>query len=106
MLTTNGKEKDPVPDKTISEKLHEMLSERFGSDWRKDITLTHRVDDLYWLVKLAEEGLAERKRKVNRQSDASTIASIGSFQIDLENLLASIWLAITKPDGKRGKGKK
>ncbi len=33
--------------KTVSDRLHELFTEKLGLDWRRDIPVTMRADDLY-----------------------------------------------------------
>jgi hypothetical protein len=37
----------------VAEQLHEFFTGQFGTDWRREITLTLRADQLYWLLCLA-----------------------------------------------------
>lgn len=50
------------------------------------LTVKERVDVLYWLVWLAEEGIRAKRREgsQNRQLDATDVASLASWQMDLE----------------------
>jgi hypothetical protein len=90
---------------TMAERLHYILCAQFGDDWRKDISLTLRADALYWFVYLAEQGIeAKRKEFKSKVSlDASDVASLASWTIDLENLLSKVQAAL--PPKKNSKNK-
>jgi hypothetical protein len=82
----------------MSDKLEKGLRERFKGDWRQDL----RADVLFWIIHLAETGL-ESKRKDFRKADemdASAAASLGSWSMDLDNLVAK---AIASPLAKKTK---
>jgi hypothetical protein len=94
-----------MDEKTIHARLHDLLAEKFGEDWRREISLTLRADALYWLVFLAEAGIEAKHKefKADKTSGASEVASLASWQMDLENLLARIKSAFAPPS--KGKGK-
>ena len=73
------------------DRLRDVYSKKFGSDWRKEISLTLRADTLFWFVHLIEFAI-EKKRDEFKKSgiDASAAASLGSWQADLENLVNRI----------------
>lgn len=82
-------EKEP----TIAETLHNLLTERLGDNWRQDVSLTLRADVLYWIVYLAEKGIELRKAEMRADKTnrlAEVVASIASWQIDLDNLVKRI----------------
>jgi hypothetical protein len=90
-------------DRTIADQLEELLTQRFRDNWRHNVTITVRADALYWIVKLAEWGIDERRRHF--KSDASTrpaeaAASIASWTLDLEALVKNIEAVLTPKGGK------
>jgi hypothetical protein len=92
-------------ERTIADQLHHIFWAQFGSEWRRDITLTLRADALYWLVFLAERGIEERRQHFKTDSTtrpAEAAASIASWTMDLEELLKKIEAVIT-PRPKGGK---
>jgi hypothetical protein len=89
-------------EKSLAERLHDLLTERFGQDWRRDISLTLRADALYWFVFLAERGIAAKRQDFKGDKDvASAVASLASWTMDLENLVSKIQAVL--PPKKSGK---
>jgi hypothetical protein len=93
----------------LSEQLRQLFYERFGNDWRREVTLTLRADKLYWLVHLAERGVeAKRADFKAAQADpdrgpfgsAEAAASLASWRMDLEKLVSAIQLALSRPPRK------
>lgn len=73
-----------------TDRLYELLYSIFGSDFRKEISLTVRADKLYWLIHLAEIGIQARLDQWRKQKggmDAFSAASIASFQMDTEEMV-------------------
>jgi hypothetical protein len=86
---------------TLAEQLHEFLAAKLGDDWRRDVSITARADHLYWLVFLAERGIAERRATFKAQGvGASEAASLASWAIDLENLVNRIKSTFPPAKGK------
>jgi hypothetical protein len=101
-------EEDTDSDKSVPERLWNYLTARYGDDWRHDVKLTLRADDLYWLVRLAQWGL-DGKREALRKSpnkDAGEVASVASWQQQLEALLSQIREATKKPEPRAKKRRK
>jgi hypothetical protein len=91
--------------RSIADRLRDLLSEQFGDDWRRDISLTLRADTLYWFVFLAERGIAAKRQDFKGDKDvASAVASLASWTMDLEALLNKI--QTTFPPKKSGKNSK
>ena len=88
---TRTQEEPPTPEpKTIADQLQDLFMDKFSEDWRRDISLTLRADHLYWLVFLAERGIEERRQYFKTSTmtrPAEAAASLGSWTMDLENLL-------------------
>jgi hypothetical protein len=62
--------------------------------------LTLRADRLYWLVYLAEQGIAAKKAEFKADKavrPAEAAASLASWQLDLEQLVNKVRLVITPP---------
>jgi hypothetical protein len=81
------------PNKTIADDVEDVLRAALGDNWRKDVTVTFRADRLYWLVALAEAGIASRRaqfRAAPGGMDAAGAASLGSWRIDLERFVAAV----------------
>jgi hypothetical protein len=88
-------------EQTLAEQLREFLVSKLGDDWRRDISFTVRADALYWLVYLAERGLAERRAAFKDSGvGASEAASLASWAIDLENLVNRIKSTFPSAKGK------
>ncbi len=81
---------------SISEQLHTLLYKELGNNWRQDIKLSVRVDNLYWFVHLIEAGIeAKRKEfKEDKTSGAGETMSLASWCIDLEQLFNQIKAAV------------
>lgn len=78
---------------TQTERLHDVLAAKLGSNWRKDILTYTRADTLYWIVHLAEAGIAARLaefRSLPGGLDGSAIASISTWRDDLEKFVTHI----------------
>jgi hypothetical protein len=95
---------ESTQEKSIPDRLYDLFVEQFGEDWRREITLTLRADNLYWLVRLAQWGIDARREHF--KSDASTrpaeaAASLASWSMDLQNLVDRI--KRTFPPKKGGK---
>lgn len=91
-------------EKSLADRLHDLFAGRFGDDWRRDISLTLRADALYWLVVLAERGIAAKRQDFKSdpaQDRASAAASLASWTMDVENLLAKVQAVL--PPKKGGK---
>ena len=67
-------------EKSIADRLHALLTERLGSDWRRDISLTLRADALYWFVFLAEYGIGKKREMFQStgRAGAEEAASLAS----------------------------
>jgi hypothetical protein len=88
-------------EKSLTERRHDLLTERFGQDWRKDNSLTLRADALYWFVFLAERGIAAKRQDFKNDTDvASAVASLASWQMDLENLVSKVEAVLPPKKGK------
>lgn len=89
---------------TQQERLQKIFEEKFGDDWRKEISLTIRADTLSWFVHLIEEGIEHRKEEFEFDAkdqgrthlNAGEIASIASWRMDLEALVTKVE-GIVKP---------
>lgn len=85
-------------DPTPPDEVHEALVKAFGlgDGWRKSVPLKVRADNLYWLVFLAWEGWKARRGqyrnelKAGRRPDMSEVASLASWQMDLEAFVDQI----------------
>jgi hypothetical protein len=88
---------------SLHDEVYDILNQRFGSDWRKDLEIIMRADTLSWIVCLAEQGLKDRieKFKASSKSDISERLSIGSLMFDLETLVEKIAAARIVPAKKR-----
>ncbi len=97
------------PTLSLAEELHQLLANKLGDDWRRDITLTLRADKLYWLVYLAERGIAERKAAFRAdperaRSAAEYAASLSSWLTDVGEVVGRVKAVLTPaPKGKKGK---
>jgi hypothetical protein len=83
----------PPQHKSIPDRLFDLFTEQFGSDWRREITLTLRADNLYWLVRLAQWGIDARREHFKRDAStrpAEAAASLASWSMDLQNLVDTI----------------
>jgi hypothetical protein len=93
-------------DKSLADRLHDLLAERFGQDWRRDISLTLRADALYWFVFLAERGIEAKRQDFKGDKDvASAVASLASWQMDLENLVSKVEAVLPPRKGGEASGK-
>jgi hypothetical protein len=93
-------------EKSLAERLHDRFAEKFGDDWRRDISLTLRADALYWFVYLAERGIEAKRQDFKGDKDvASAVASLASWQMDLENLLSKVEAVLPPKRGGKAKGK-
>lgn len=97
-------------EKSLDQRLKEILYAKLGTDYRRDLSLTVRADALSWVFKMAVWGLAARTkafRETPREKrEAAEAASLGSFEIDLETMLAAIEKADVVPlPAKRIAGK-
>lgn len=93
-------------NKTIADRLHDLLTGRFGMDWRRDISLTLRADVLYWFVFLAERGIAAKRQDFTGDSDvASAAASLASWTMDLENLVSKVEAVLPPKKGGKAQSK-
>ena len=77
-----------------SKLLERLFTERLSGNWRKKVKLEVRADTLYWFFRLIErgiEGFRDDYTKENRgKLDACSVASLVSFQADLEKLLKQV----------------
>lgn len=66
-----------------------ILTKRFGTNWRRDLKLRVRADNLYWLVFLAAKGiLAKREEyKKNGSERVEMAASLADWHLTLESLV-------------------
>jgi hypothetical protein len=83
-----------------SEKLRALFTEKFGTDWHKEITFTFRADKLYWLAHLAEAGMVLKDKLFkddHTMKPAEKAASMGSWQLDLEELFERVKRVLTPP---------
>jgi hypothetical protein len=87
--------------------VHQFLADKFGEDWRRDITLTFRADLLYWLVFLAERGVEAKRQEfcADPARGAAEVPSIASWQMDLEAVLGKVKAALTPAPRKGARGK-
>lgn len=102
-------------EKSLEQRLEEILYAKLGTDYRRDLSLTIRADALSWVLKLAVWGLEARLEKYRNtpreKRNVADVASIGSFEIDLEAMLSAIEKADvvplpTKRIPAKGRGKK
>jgi hypothetical protein len=94
------REKEPMTNEIpVSVRLEQLLKNRFGDNFRVEIPLTVRAELLYWLVNLAEAGIEARRRawKAAPGFGAAEAASLASWRLDLENLLAKVEAALAPP---------
>ena len=98
---------DKQTEPTVAERLHQFLAGKFGSDWRRDITLTLRADLLYWLLFLAERGVQAKRLEFRADPGrgAAEAASLASWQMDLEAVLGKVKAALTPVPKKGARGK-
>lgn len=96
-------------DRSLTNQLNALLIARLGNNWRRDIDLTIRADTLYWFFSLIEEGIDSRAKRWREggkgKLDACEVASIGSWHLDLEELLAQVQTTLDNPPKPKGKGK-
>ena len=87
-----------MSDKKVSEQLEQMLFGKLGNNWRVNLPVVIRADTLTWFVRLIEEAIEARRKKIENTPtrDIMDSVTIGSFQIDLEKLLADLQVAIYK----------
>jgi len=92
----------------ITDRLRACLAAKLGNDWREYIPLRLRADMLSWIVYLAEVGIAAKRKEWTegkKSLDASELASLGSWTMDLESLVtlveASTPIALPPKKGKK-----
>jgi hypothetical protein len=95
------------PEPCQSERLRQHFHSRFGSDWRRGITITVRADQLSWFVRMIERGIEAQKAAwladSTPQLDGAQTASIASWRLDLDDLVNRI--IATSPPARKRKGK-
>ncbi len=98
---------DKQNEPRVAEQLHQFFTGKFGEDWRRDITLTFRADQLYWLLFLAERGVEAKRQefRADPARGAAEAASLASWQMDLEAVLGKVKAALTPVPRKGAKGK-
>lgn len=82
----------------------DAMQVKFGDNWRHELKITIRGDTLSWFIKLIEMGIEAQTRewrniglgKIPRQLDASEIASIGSWKLDLARMVDQALVQIAK----------
>jgi hypothetical protein len=92
-------------DKSIADRLHDLLTDKLGQDWRRAVSLTLLADALYWFAYLAEQGIAAKRQQYRaaKTMDASAVASLASWTMDLENLISKVQAVLPpKKGGKTG----
>jgi hypothetical protein len=87
----------------MDEKLEAIFQAKLGDNWCKEITLKLRADTLYWIVYLAQLGIEMRRQKEQAKghphgglATAEGIASIASWQMDLEKVVEQVEKALIK----------
>lgn len=89
MSKTNETPKEP-----LTEQLARLFQGAFDEDWRREISLTLRADSLYWVLYLAQTGLEQHelalRSKAPRQREATEVASVCSWRLELERLVERI----------------
>lgn len=91
--------KEPTPD----EVLYNLLCDKVGMEWRRDVTITMRADALYWIVFLAQKGIRAKQVEFRADKGMRSIeaaASLGSWTMDLEEFIKRIGEALDKPAKK------
>lgn len=102
---------DEAERKTLHQKLHDLLMQRYGLDWRHNLSVSCRIDILSWVVFLAEYGLAKKREEFRsipiEKREAAAIASLASWELDLEAFVKGIENGTVTPPSprKRKKGK-
>lgn len=101
---------EDIPLVPLDQQLEQILYDKLGTDYRRDLSLTIRADALSWVVKLAIWGLEARTRKFREtpreKRDVSEAASLWSFEIDIQQMIEAVAKADVVPlPAKRISGK-
>ncbi len=91
-MSEGHKETNMSEELSIAEQLQKLFEEKLGGNWRKNINMDIRADNLYWLIFLAEAGINAKKEEMRKTKtpQVELVASVASWQLDLEALLAKI----------------
>lgn len=81
--------------KSSHEKLQDAFAKHFGKNWQKLLTIQVRASELSWFVLLIEKGIQKMKQEYidaspTKRLDAAGVASLSSFQIDLETMVSKV----------------
>jgi hypothetical protein len=88
----------------LASELHDELEKKFGSNWRRDMSITLRLDQWYWLVFLIEHGIAAKREEFKKDTEERAIKSVtlGSWECELEELVKKIREGnLIKPKGRK-----
>jgi hypothetical protein len=92
----------------LADTLRDQLMTLQGDNWAtRDVTLTMLLDDAYWLVNLAEEGIKTRRskfvEKCNGKMDIGERLSLGEWFSDLKDCVRQIVEQASKPLPKKSR---
>jgi hypothetical protein len=93
----------------LADTLRDQLMTLQGDNWAtRDVTLTMRLDDAYWLVNLAEEGIKARRLEFikdakNGEMGIGERLSLGEWFSDLKDCVRQIVEQASKPLPKKSR---
>ena len=90
-------------EKEQSDRLHMLYISTLGDNWRREIKLNIRADNLWWFVRLIEWGIKKRKEeflKDTKSRPSEIAASLGTWYLHLKQLVDQVE-SILKPAEKK-----
>lgn len=89
--TTNGNGEPKLDD-----RLKQLLIEHFGDNWARLLQVNVRADRLFWLYKLAIEGLRARYKEAKASGNFVEQIGVTCLRLDVGEVLEDIKTACEK----------